>query len=92
MQSAIWRYCAENGLGVCNGNRIDDNARCDNAHCQLFRRCDRVALHVEREKSCYFNSLLILLTTTIGCIIVTYAAHHADELRIRTDQLGAATD
>ena len=50
VQSAIWRYCAENGLDVCNGNRIDDNARCDNLHCQLFRRCDRLALRTEREK------------------------------------------
>ena len=25
VQSAIWRYCAENGLDVCNGNRIDDD-------------------------------------------------------------------
>jgi hypothetical protein len=49
VQSAIWRYCAENGLGVCNGNRIADDRRCDNRHCQLFRRCDRVALR-EREK------------------------------------------
>jgi hypothetical protein len=48
VQSAIWRYCAENGLDVCNGNRIDDNARCDNLHCQLFRRCDRLALRAER--------------------------------------------
>ena len=46
VQSAIWRYCAENGLDICNGNRIDDNARCDNGHCQLFRRCDCVTLHV----------------------------------------------
>jgi len=45
VQSAIWRYCAENGLDICNGNRIDDDARCGNAHCQLFRRCDQVALH-----------------------------------------------
>jgi hypothetical protein len=30
VQSAIWRYCAENGRDVCNGNRIDDNTRCDN--------------------------------------------------------------
>ena len=37
VQSAIWRYCAENGLDICNGNRIDDDARCDNLHCQLFR-------------------------------------------------------
>ena len=50
VQSAIWWYCAENGLGVCNGNRIADESRCGNGHCQLFRRCDRVALH-EREKS-----------------------------------------
>ena len=50
VQSAIWRYCAENGLDVCNGNRIDDDTRCDNGHCQLFRRCDRVALRTQREK------------------------------------------
>jgi hypothetical protein len=50
VQSAIWRYCAENGLDVCNGNRIDDDARCDNRHCQLFRRCDRIALRVKHEK------------------------------------------
>jgi hypothetical protein len=50
VQSAIWRYCAENGLGICNGNRIDDDARCDNGHCQLFRRCDRIALHAVRDK------------------------------------------
>ena len=50
VQSAIWRYCAANGLDVCNGNRIDDNANCDNRHCQLFRRCGRVALAPKYEK------------------------------------------
>ena len=50
VQSAIWRYCAENGLDICNGNRIDDDTRCDNGHCQLFRRCDRIALRSERKK------------------------------------------
>jgi hypothetical protein len=55
VQSAIWAYCAQNGLGVCNGNRIDDKARCDNAHCQLFRSCDRVVLHVESLKISYFQ-------------------------------------
>jgi hypothetical protein len=50
VQSALWRYCAGNGLGVCNGNRIDDDTRCDNGHCQLFRRCDRIALRNQREK------------------------------------------
>jgi hypothetical protein len=43
VQSALWRYCAGNGLAICNGNRIDDDTRCDNGHCQLFRRCDRIA-------------------------------------------------
>jgi hypothetical protein len=55
VQSAIWRYCAENGLDVCNGNRIDDDTRCDNVHCQLFRRCDRIALRTEREKASLFQ-------------------------------------
>jgi hypothetical protein len=50
VQSAIWRYCTEDGLDVCNGNRIDDDARCDNRHCQLFRRCDRIALRAKHEK------------------------------------------
>jgi hypothetical protein len=45
VQSAIWWYCAENGLAVCNGNQIADDRRCDNGHCQFFGRCDRVALH-----------------------------------------------
>ena len=61
VQSAIWCYCAADGLDICNGNRIDDESRCDNRHCQLFRRCDRVALHTERqEKSREFNDLTLL--------------------------------
>ena len=44
VQHAIWRYCSENGLDVCNGNRIDDNDQCDNLYCQVRRMCDRVAL------------------------------------------------
>ena len=50
VQNAIWRYCAGNGLAICNGNRIDDDSRCDNGHCQLFRRCERLALRSQREK------------------------------------------
>jgi hypothetical protein len=30
VQHAIWRYCAQDGLAICNGNRIDDRSRCDN--------------------------------------------------------------
>src|SRR5215207_5244284 len=44
VQIAIWRLCAQNGLGLCNGLRIDDRARCANTECPLFRRCDRVPL------------------------------------------------
>jgi hypothetical protein len=51
VQNAIWRYCAQSGLNVCNGNRIDDAARCDNANCQLFQRCARIALRSADSKS-----------------------------------------
>ena len=51
VQHAIWRYCAESGLNVCNGNRIADGAPCQNAHCQLFRQCDRMALRDEYKKN-----------------------------------------
>jgi hypothetical protein len=44
VQQAIWRYCAQAGLAVCNGNRIDDRRRCYNVYCQIRRLCDRVAL------------------------------------------------
>ena len=44
VQNAVWRYCTENGLDVCNGNRVDDRAPCDNVYCQLHESCDRVAL------------------------------------------------
>ena len=66
-------YCAENGLDVCNGNRIDDRQPLRQRHCQLFRRCDRVALRVNAKKSRKFNDLK-LLTTTMGCSICNYAA------------------
>jgi hypothetical protein len=44
VQIAVWQYCAEGGLDVCNGNRIDDKSRCDNRHCQIRGICDRVSL------------------------------------------------
>jgi hypothetical protein len=45
VQHAVWRYCAQFGLDVCNGNRIDDRQSCDNVYCQLRSLCDRIALH-----------------------------------------------
>jgi hypothetical protein len=45
VQYAIWRYCSQNGLGICNGNQINDRKRCDNKQCELYSICDRVRLH-----------------------------------------------
>jgi len=44
VQHAIWRYCAQGGLNICNGNKINDERRCGNVDCRLFWRCARIAL------------------------------------------------
>jgi hypothetical protein len=44
VQSAIWRYCAQTQLNVCNGNLIDDSSSCRNGYCRVFEGCDRVPL------------------------------------------------
>jgi hypothetical protein len=44
VQYAIWRYCSQSGLDVCNGNRINDNKRCENRDCRVRLMCDRLAL------------------------------------------------
>lgn len=46
VQHAIWRYCAQSELNICNGNKIGDRCRCENMGCPLFFRCDRVALQL----------------------------------------------
>jgi hypothetical protein len=50
VQHAIWRYCAQDGLDVCNGNRINDAKRCDNMDCRVRLMCDRVALRKAVER------------------------------------------
>ena len=45
VQHAIWRYCAQLELNICNGNEIDDRYRCGNRGCPLFENCDRVPVH-----------------------------------------------
>jgi hypothetical protein len=47
VQHAIWRYCSQQGLDICNGNQIDDRKRCDNKQCALYSICDRNTLHTE---------------------------------------------
>jgi hypothetical protein len=44
VQHAIWAYCSQSGLDVCNGNRIDDANRCENKDCRIRLMCDRVVL------------------------------------------------
>jgi hypothetical protein len=44
VQHAIWQYCSQSGLDVCNGNRINDSRRCGNMDCRVRPMCDRVTL------------------------------------------------
>jgi hypothetical protein len=45
VQHAIWRYCAQTGLDICNGNRVDDRKACENVYCQIHSICDRITLY-----------------------------------------------
>ena len=47
IQKAIWLFCAEGGLNVCNGNRIGHRRRCALQECMLFDRCERLPLQPE---------------------------------------------
>lgn len=44
VQHALWRYCAQEEIDVCNGNNIRDHRRCANKGCPLHSLCDRVVL------------------------------------------------
>ena len=44
VQLAVWRYCSQSGLDICNGNRLDDRQTCQNRQCRLYRTCDRISL------------------------------------------------
>ena len=44
VQHATWRFCAQSGVGQCNGLRIDDSARCKLRDCALFGMCRRQKL------------------------------------------------
>jgi hypothetical protein len=45
VQHAVWHYCSEQGLDICNGNQIDDRKRCDNKECDLYSTCNRKTLY-----------------------------------------------
>jgi hypothetical protein len=44
VQHAIWHYCSQSGMDVCNGNRIDDRQRCRNKGCDVYSICSRNSL------------------------------------------------
>jgi hypothetical protein len=44
VQYAIWRYCSQQGLDICNGNQIDDQKPCQNKQCALYPHCGRITL------------------------------------------------
>jgi hypothetical protein len=57
VQNAIWRYCSQQGLDICNGNKIDDRSRCGNKQCSLYSICDRTKLH-RRNKNKEIDSII----------------------------------
>jgi hypothetical protein len=46
VQHAIWHYCAQQGLDICNGNRIKDDHRCQNVWCPIYESCDKRVLRL----------------------------------------------
>ncbi len=63
VQHAIWRYCSQSWLDVCNGNQIDDRGRCTNMWCRLYSRCDRLILHAEPKSSRKAAILIVVLSS-----------------------------
>jgi len=45
IQFAVCRLCSTSERDFCNGNRIDDRHRCENAACPVFAQCDRLTLN-----------------------------------------------
>ena len=44
VQFAVWKYCSQSHWNICNGNQIDDKARCSNGSCYLCDDCKRHVL------------------------------------------------
>jgi hypothetical protein len=49
VQNAIWRFCAGDGLNLCNGNRIDDRHACEIDYCYLYQKCSREPLKSQKK-------------------------------------------
>ena len=48
VQHALWAFCAQDGLEVCNGNQVEDSRACANSSCPVFKTCARVPLRPAR--------------------------------------------
>lgn len=48
VQHAIWRFCAQQQLNQCNGNKLDDTKRCNRFSCIVHDQCGRLALNPPR--------------------------------------------
>lgn len=48
VQHAIWSFCAEQGLNVCNGRNIDDRFACSQTTCPVWTNCKRVPLRAAK--------------------------------------------
>ena len=46
VQFAVWQYCAEGGLAICNGSKIDDREPCDRRFCPAYQSCDHMGLRL----------------------------------------------
>jgi hypothetical protein len=49
VERAIWAFCAQRKMGMCNGNNIEDNQRCTRYECPLYSDCDRICLRCMEE-------------------------------------------
>lgn len=55
VQHAIWRFCAQEGLNVCNGNQIDDRQTCANLYCLLRANCRKHPLQAKNVEKPRFS-------------------------------------
>ncbi len=49
VQYSLWRFAAASELNICNGNKIDDAARCKQKSCPLYSDCKRITLYPARK-------------------------------------------
>lgn len=51
IQFSIWAFCAQQHQNICNGNRIDDDARCSQSYCPVYSACGRIPLRTDKIKT-----------------------------------------